>query len=765
MVSMGRALERQSAAVRGPDLKLFIKDVRDRQQRKRAITVRSWSTVQEVKHTIQKIMHVPPSAQRLYFGPLLSSGGELPNHRTLHDAGIYRSGETLLLDIKVSNSAASPYATLRATDGNDICISSSMIDSTPRVLRSLVQKARRGFLMGLKPELVLDGSGGTYFLHDAKKAKIAVFKPADEEPYAENNPRGYIKQPGQNMALREGVVPGEACMREVAAFLLDHGGFAGVPLTTLTEARHPAFNNNGSRLKVAEGGASIGSHSITSSTTGSNGKKVGSFQEFVRCECTMDDISPSKISVSEIHKIAILDIRIMNADRNSANLLVRRRRDNTLELVPIDHGFCLRTEADVSWMDWCWLDWPQLKQPLCPEHVAYIKNLDIEADARLLKEQLNIHPDAVDYFRASSRILKAGVQAGLTLYDIAIMCCRNDDLGELPSKLEMLFSMAEELSLSALENGKWHHTAASRALAEQLTPRGAPLLPQQTRRSSMSCCPDNHSRMYKSASSVHFSGIIGDLEGALAEDDSKKDFPGMAQSSASDSSSEAGDGDVVTEKEECDDWAANLLTNISMDRTMSIVEMEGPKRCSSMDSEDSDSNEVSGFWQKRPGDVDVDDDESSWTFSPESSPIHHVEVMNPIESFPISLPETPLKASDGIRETYRTPSVHFADDTWLEQESKKGSTPENASKAMPLPKVEPTRMKRSQSYSAVSALSAPTRSDFLPKNTKPVSRLPDPCTKEYEQFRDYFLKFVDLVIVRETKAASVQSQVNHITAA
>jgi len=220
--------------------------------------------------------------------------------------------------------------------------------------------------MGLKPEFVLDGSGGTYFLHDAQKAKVAVFKPADEEPYAENNPRGYTPQPGQqHMALREGVVPGEACMREVAAFLLDHAGFSGVPLTTLVEARHPAFNNNGSRLKVAQGGASIGSHSITSPGSlpaTSKLKKVGSFQEFVYCECTMDDISPSKLSVDEVHKIAILDIRIMNADRNSANLLVRRRRDNTLELVPIDHGFCLRSVADVSWMDWCWLDWPQLKK-------------------------------------------------------------------------------------------------------------------------------------------------------------------------------------------------------------------------------------------------------------------------------------------------------------------------------------------------------------------------------------------------------------------
>lgn len=157
MVSMGRALDRQNAAVRTPDLKLFIKDVRDRQHRKRAITIRSWSTIQEVKHVIQKIMHVPPSAQRLYFGPLLSSGGELPNHRTLHDAGIYRSGETLLLDIKSSSSAATSFSPMRASDGIDVCISSSMIDVTPKILRSLVQKARRGFLMGLKPAFVLDG--------------------------------------------------------------------------------------------------------------------------------------------------------------------------------------------------------------------------------------------------------------------------------------------------------------------------------------------------------------------------------------------------------------------------------------------------------------------------------------------------------------------------------------------------------------------------------------------------------------------------------
>jgi Phosphatidylinositol 3- and 4-kinase/Ubiquitin family len=377
-----------SSSYRGADLKLFFRDVRDQQGKKRCLTVRSWATIKDVKDAIQKLVQVPPHSQRLFFGPLLTSGGELPNHRSLHDAGIYRSGETLLLDIKrcVENTSSCSVSmvSLRMTSANDICISSSMIDSTPKPLRHLVTLARRAFTLGLKPELVLDGSGGTYFLHDAKKSKVAVFKPADEEPYAKNNPRGYLPTPGKDytsQSLREGVAPGEACIREVAAFLLDHDGFSSVPMTTLAEARHPAFNSNGRRLTVADGGACIGSHSIvpnnnnnnnnsSSSSTGSssdsssnNNKKVGSFQEFVRCECSMDDISPSKLSVEQVHKIAILDIRLLNADRNGGNLLCRRRpEDNSLELVPIDHGYCLRSVCDVSWMDWCWLDWPQLKQ-------------------------------------------------------------------------------------------------------------------------------------------------------------------------------------------------------------------------------------------------------------------------------------------------------------------------------------------------------------------------------------------------------------------
>lgn len=363
MVSMDNDLrDRNESNVRGAELKLFVRDVDDPQRRKRPITVQTWSCIKDIKDVIHHTIHTPPHAQRLFFGPLMTSGRELPNHRTLHDAGIYKSGETLLL--KVKDNKTSLNGTNKSSTHTELNISASFEDCTPRFLKSKVTQARRALALGLKPELVLDGSGGTYFLHDTRKVKIAVFKPADEEPYAENNPRGYLPQPDQSTYLREGIVPGEACIREVAAFMLDHEGFSDVPLTTLVEARHPNFNANGSQLNVSQGGASIGAHSILRGGTSSSAteKKVGSFQEFVRTECTMDDISPSKISVDEVHKIAVLDIRLLNADRNAANLLCRRRSDNSLQLIPIDHGFCLRSSADVSWMDWCWLDWPQLKQ-------------------------------------------------------------------------------------------------------------------------------------------------------------------------------------------------------------------------------------------------------------------------------------------------------------------------------------------------------------------------------------------------------------------
>jgi hypothetical protein len=51
-------------------------------------------------------------------------------------------------------------------------------------------------------------------------------------------------------------------------------------------------------------------------------------------------------SADEIHKIAVLDLRLLNLDRNEGNILVQEVQDqytgeSSLKLVPIDHGLTL----------------------------------------------------------------------------------------------------------------------------------------------------------------------------------------------------------------------------------------------------------------------------------------------------------------------------------------------------------------------------------------------------------------------------------------
>ena len=89
----------------------------------------------------------------------------------------------------------------------------------------------------MKPKLTDDGTSGTYLLRGPTKKPLAVFKPIDEEAFAPNNPRDHVG-PFGSRSFRAGVLSGEACIREVAAYLLDKDGFAGVPPTTMVETTH-----------------------------------------------------------------------------------------------------------------------------------------------------------------------------------------------------------------------------------------------------------------------------------------------------------------------------------------------------------------------------------------------------------------------------------------------------------------------------------------------------------------------------------------------
>lgn len=107
-------------------------------------------------------------------------------------------------------------------------------------LEACLQNIRNGFASGNTPFLAQEGTSGSYILKgpgDDSEA-IAVFKPIDEEPFAPNNPRG-MQAPFGTETCRPGVKSGESTIREIFAYLLDHDGFAGVPLTTFVEVTHP----------------------------------------------------------------------------------------------------------------------------------------------------------------------------------------------------------------------------------------------------------------------------------------------------------------------------------------------------------------------------------------------------------------------------------------------------------------------------------------------------------------------------------------------
>jgi hypothetical protein len=52
--------------------------------------------------------------------------------------------------------------------------------------------------------------------------------------------------------------------------------------------------------------------------------KVGSLQSFVTSEGPIENFSSDLFTSDEIHKIAVLDLRLLNLDRNTDNILVKR---------------------------------------------------------------------------------------------------------------------------------------------------------------------------------------------------------------------------------------------------------------------------------------------------------------------------------------------------------------------------------------------------------------------------------------------------------
>ncbi|WCJ43023.1 Phosphatidylinositol 4-kinase gamma 7 [Euphorbia peplus] len=305
-------------------------------------------------------------------------------------------------------------------------------------MKQLVKESIKAINRGVDPVPVHGGLGGAYYFRNKRGENVAIVKPTDEEPFAPNNPKGFVGKALGQPGLKRSVRVGETGFREVAAYLLDADHFANVPPTALVKITHSIFNVNDG----VNGNKPHKKQPVS---------KIASFQQFIPHDFDASDYGTSSFPVSAVHRIGILDIRIFNTDRHAGNLLVRKLdgvgRFGLVELIPIDHGLCLPETLEDPYFEW--IHWPQASIPFSDDELEYIVNLDPIRDCEMLRRELPMIREAcLRVLVLCTIFLKEAAKNGLCLAEIGEMMTREFRSGEEePSELEVVCIEAKRLTV------------------------------------------------------------------------------------------------------------------------------------------------------------------------------------------------------------------------------------------------------------------------------------------------------------------------------
>ncbi|KAL8229051.1 hypothetical protein R6Q57_013951 [Mikania cordata] len=380
-----------------------------------------------VKRRLQVALNVPVEESCLTFGDTVLK----------NDLSAVRNDSPLLLTRNVIHrSSSSPCLSPTGRDMQqrdwsgpvEILGHSSKVNRTKQLVTEIV----KGMKIGVDPIPVQSGLGGAYYFRNCRGESVAIVKPTDEEPYAPNNPKGFVGRVLGQPGLKRSIRVGETGYREVAAYLLDYGHFANVPPTALVKISHSIFNindnvNNNKPSKMKK-----------------HFSKLASLQQFIPHDFDASDHGTSSFPVSAVHRVGILDIRIFNTDRHAGNLLVKKLNDDgverfsQVELVPIDHGLCLPENLEDPYFEW--IHWPQASIPFSEEELKYIEDLNPYHDADMLQTELPMIREAsLRVLILCTIFLKEAAAYGLTLAEIGEMMSREFRRGEEePSELELI---------------------------------------------------------------------------------------------------------------------------------------------------------------------------------------------------------------------------------------------------------------------------------------------------------------------------------------
>lgn len=402
--------------------------------------------VQTIKKKLQVALCLPTEQSALTFGDVVLE----------HDFNEVRNDSPLLLTRGLYRTSSTPCLSPSGQRSKDRSKPLEIVGGShgcPKV-RQLVRQCMKALDNGIEPTPAGGGLGGAYCIQNVIGKKIAILKPTDEEPFAPNNPNGFVGRTLGQPGLKRSIRVGETGFREVAAYLLDHGHFARVPPTALVKATHSIFNVNRNVLPCKSEPFS----------------KIGSLQRFEPHEYDASEHGTSRFPVGAVHRIGILDIRILNTDRHGGNILVRKLKEDkhtsnrtqfdmrvydALELIPIDHGLCLPEALDDPYFEW--LHWPQASLPFSEEELEYIRQLSAASDVELLRKELPMLRECcLRVLTITTIFLQKAAEAGLTLAEIGGMMSReigamDDEASELEN-ICMLAKLYADFELSAIRS-------------------------------------------------------------------------------------------------------------------------------------------------------------------------------------------------------------------------------------------------------------------------------------------------------------------------
>ncbi|HEV8051744.1 MAG TPA: hypothetical protein VGP47_04555 [Parachlamydiaceae bacterium] len=291
-------------------------------------------------------------------------------------------------------------------------------------------EARLALRQGITPEVLNKTSSGTYIMRNRQGKPWGIFKPQCQEIGGSKNPSWVIW--AVCTSEQWGIEEGTGYLRECAAYSLDKNHFSNVPLTVSTHFQHPALdtsifpistpNLTGSfqlfKDNCKPGNECLKKYEIYSVKLGkaAGGSVLYSMikKAYVTFFRFLFFCGLPHLPVNQVHRMAILDIRLLNCDRHFGNFLFDKISQ---KLFPIDHGLILPANATKTRFDWKQLI--QSHIPFSNEELAYIDQLNADEDEKILiKCGINCL-EALGRMKLSTALLKECAKRGMTAHQIA----------------------------------------------------------------------------------------------------------------------------------------------------------------------------------------------------------------------------------------------------------------------------------------------------------------------------------------------------------